>query len=298
MFVFLMLITTLTACQYAQKNKVEQEEWIPLFNGKDLTGWDAKFAGYPLNHNYLDTFVFEDGMLRIKYDEYEHFNDAFGHLYYKTPFSYYKLKFDYRFTGEQMIGGKASNIRNSGIMLHAQSARSNELAQTFPISVELQLLGGLSDGKERATGNACTPGTAVEIASKVEHQHCIQSSSQTYHGDQWVHGEAIVMGGESMVFKIEGETVLAFQKPQLNTAYVRKNGKGQNWAKSGISRDIPMWLARSGEVLTEGYIAIQAESHAIDFKNIELLNLMGCTDKSAKNYKSYFVKANNQTCQY
>jgi hypothetical protein len=197
-----------------------------------------------------------------------------------------------------MNGGSKSNVRNSGIMLHSQSAASNEHTQPFPVSVEFQMLGGLSDGKPRTTGNVCTPGTALEINSKVDHNHCISSTSKTYFGDQWVHGEAIVMGGESMTFNIEGETVLTFQKPQLNGDFVNKRRKGRSWGKLGISRDKQMWLDKSGVILTEGYIALQAESHAIDFKNIELLNLVGCMDTNAKNYKDYFVKANNNVCVY
>ena len=51
------------------------------------------------------------------------------------------------------------------------------------------------------------------------------------------------------------------------------------------------WIAKEGNYLSEGYIAVQAESHPIDFKNIELLNLCGCTDSKAANYKTYFVKS-------
>ncbi|XPF94380.1 3-keto-disaccharide hydrolase [Colwellia sp. RE-S-Sl-9] len=288
----------LTACNSQHSIDAEQENWLSLFNGKDLTGWDIKFAGLPINENYLETFVVEDNMIRIKYDNYKNFNNAFGHLYYKTPFSYYKLTFDYRFTGEQMEGGAVWNERNSGVMLHAQSAQSNELTQNFPMSIELQILGGLNDGKERSTGNVCTPGTAVEMNKKVNYKHCIPSASKTYHGDQWVQGEAIVMGGESMVFNIEGETVLSFQKPQFDGAFVSKSDKDKDWEMAGMSRDIEMWKNKSGQLLSEGYIALQAESHAVDFKNIKLLNLVGCMDSNASNYKSYYVKDNNQSCIY
>lgn len=299
-FMALTSMALVSACQPSNDAAANNnsEQWQPLFNGKDLSGWDIKMAGFDLNENYLNTFVAEDGMIRIKYDNYQNFNNAFGHMYYQTPYAYYKLKFDYRFTGEQIAGGSKWNVRNSGIMLHSQSAQSNEKKQTFPISVEFQLLGGLSDGEVRNTGNVCTPGTAVEMNGKVNHTHCIKSHSKTYDGDQWVHAEAIVMGGESITFNIEGKTVLAFDKPQLDGAFVSRNQKGKDWDKAGISRDKQMWLDKSGEILTQGYIALQAESHAIDFKNIELLNLVGCMDKKANNYKSYFVKADNTTCHY
>ena len=73
------------------QNNPDHEDWISLFNGKDLSAWDIKIADRPLNDNYLNTFQVEDGMLRIVYDQYENFDDKYGHMYYKKPFSYYKL---------------------------------------------------------------------------------------------------------------------------------------------------------------------------------------------------------------
>ena len=53
-----------------------------------------------------------------------------------------------------------------------------------------------------------------------------------------------------------------------------------------------------GTPLTGGYIALQAETAPIDFRKVELLNLEGCTDKKATNFKSYFVKSNPSVCRY
>ena len=237
-------------------------------------------------------------MIRIQYDNYETFDDAFGHMYYQTPYSHYKIAFDYRFTGEQLAGGASWNVRNSGIMLHSQSAASNEIGQGFPVSIELQLLGGLSDGKERTTGNACTPGTAVVMGDTINYNHCINSSSKTYHGDQWVHAEAIVLGGEAMHFLIEGDTVLSFEKPQIGGGFISEALEGKDWDQFKIIKDKANWIARDGEVLTEGYIALQAESHPIDFKHIELLDLCGCMDEKAKNYKAYYIKDKKESCIY
>jgi hypothetical protein len=274
----------------------DKEDWISLFNGKDLTGWQIKITDYPVNENYKNTFVVEDSMIRVRYDNYDEFNDHFGHLYYHKPFSYYKLKFNYRFVGQQLKGGASWNLRNSGVMLHSQSAESNEFSQDYPVSVELQLLGGLNQG-ERTTANVCTPGTAVEMGDTVNYKHCINSTSKTYNGDQWVHVEAIVLGGEQMTFIVEGDTVLTFQKPQLTKGFINAN-LDNDWDKFGITETKENWLAHAGDILTEGYIALQAESHPVDFKNIQLLNLVGCMDSKAKNYKSYFVKDDQSQCIY
>jgi hypothetical protein len=276
LLIFFTSLLLLTGCSNQDaKTTTEEiseppvENWQPLFNGKDLTGWDIKMSGREVNDNFRNTFVWEDDMLRIKYDGYETFDDAYGHMYYEVPYSHYKFRFDYRFTGEQTPGGAEWNVRNSGVMFHSQSAESNGFDQDFPVSVELQLLGGLSDGKARPTANVCTPGTSVVMGDTINHQHCISSSSKTYDGDQWIKAEAIVLGGEAMHFLIEGDTVLSFTEPQLGGW----DKEGQQFDAWGVTRDKEMWLKRVGEILTTGYIALQAESHPIDFKNVELLEL-------------------------
>jgi hypothetical protein len=283
--------------QTSKRSKQNTEDWISLFNGKDLTGWDMKIADRPLNDNYLNTFQVEKGMIRIVYDAYENFDDKYGHLYYKKPYSHYKLRFDYRFVGEQTSGGEAWNIRNSGVMVHSQSAESNTFEQHFPVSIEVQLLGGLSNGKERNTANLCSPGTAVERFGEIDYRHCINSSSRTYDGDQWVSVEVVVMGDEYIAHLIENDTVLRYEHPQIGGAFINKNQKGKDWESMGVTNK-EEWIAKEGQYLSEGYIALQAESHPIDFKNIELLNLCGCTDPKAVNYKSYFVKSETKSCVY
>lgn len=176
LFLFIFSVT-------GAQNSQEKEEWISLFNGTDLSGWEIKIAGVPLDENYKETFVVGDSMIRVRYNKYEEFSDYYGHMYYNKPFSYYKLSFDYRFVGEQLKGGASWNVRNSGIMLHSQSAESNDFGQHFPVSIELQLLGGLNQG-ERTTANVCTPGTAVVTGDTVNYNHCINSTSKTYNGDQ------------------------------------------------------------------------------------------------------------------
>jgi hypothetical protein len=39
------------------------------------------------------------------------------------------------------------------------------------------------------------------------------------------------------------------------------------------------------------------EGQPIDFRNVRLLDLRGCTDPAASNYKSYFVQSDNTRCR-
>ena len=277
------------------QSKPNQRDWEQLFNGKDLKGWDIKIAGHQVNDNYLDTYRVENGMIRISYDKYKNFDKKFGHMYYNKPYSHYSVRFTYRFVGEQTTGGAVWNVRNSGVMVHSQSAKSNSLNQDFPVSLEVQMLGGLGKG-DRHTANLCTPGTQVYMNGKLNPAHCIDSKSKTYDGDQWVTIEAVVLGDSVIHHIIKGDTVLTDQRPEVGGGFV----SGQyDFKSAGIDEaGVDYWTKRQNTPLSSGYIALQAESHPIDFRSVELLNLKGCTNPKALNYKSYFVKSDNTQCKF
>lgn len=249
---FLLLISI--SCQ-TQKNF--SNEWIQLFNGKDLKGWDLKIAGHDLNENYGETFRVEDGVLKVRYDQYQNFDEQYGHIFYKQKFSAYLLAIEYRFTEEQASGGPGWAFRNSGVMLHSQSAASMGKEQDFPISIEVQFLGG-SGQYERSTSNLCTPGTNVILNGKLFTAHCTNSTSKTYQGDQWVRAEILVLGDSAIKHILEGDTVLRYEKPQIG------GGNVTNYDPA---------VKKDGQPLKEGYIALQSESHPVEFRKVELFNL-------------------------
>ena len=233
------------------------ENWIQLFNGKDLNDWQIKFRGYELGYNLNNTFQVEDGMLRVRYDNWDGWDDQFGHLFYNGEFSHYRLRVEYRFVDEQVKGGPGWAFRNNGLMLHGQSAESMELDQDFPVSIEVQLLGG-NGTDERSTMNLCTPGTNVVMDNVLVEDHCMVSGSKTYHGDQWVSVEVEVRGGEIIRHFVEGEEVMSYEQPQLDP-------RDKNYSK---------FLPEDGNlIISKGSISIQAESHPTDFRKIELLVL-------------------------
>jgi len=241
------------------KEKSADENWIQLFNGKDLSNWDIKFKDHELGDNYNNTFKVEDGMLRVSYENWDEWNGKFGHIFYKGEFSHYRLRVEYRFVGAQVKNGPGWAFRNNGLMLHGQSAESMELDQDFPTSIEVQLLGGPEEGP-RPTMNLCTPGTNVVMGDKLIEQHCIQSKSDTYRGDQWVSVEVEVKGGESFRHFVNGEEVMYYEKPQLDP-------RDQYYEK--------LLPADGNKILSKGTISLQAESHNTDFRKIELLDLSG-----------------------
>ena len=235
-----------------------EKGWIALFNGKDLDGWTPKIKGYAAGDNYADTFRVEDGVLKVKYDRYDKFNERFGHLFYKTPFSHYRLRIEYRFVGDQCPGGPAWAIRNSGVMIHGQSPDSMRKDQDFPVSIEVQFLGG-NGSRKRPTANVCTPGTNIVMGGKLITQHCTNSTAKTYHGDEWVTVEVEAHGNGVIKHIIDGQTVIEYEKAQLD----EKDEDGRELIRQ-----------RKGEkMLDGGTISLQSESHPIEFRKVEILPL-------------------------
>lgn len=281
-FLILSVIVLFISCGERNISDPTKEEWISLFDGSSMSDWTPKFAGYELGVNYKDRFVLQDSLLSVRYAEKDTFKGNFGHLYYKNKFSHYQLKATYRFVGEQQVNGPGWAFRNNGLMLHCQDPKSLGLEQDFPISLEMQLLGG-NGTDERHNANLCTPGTNVVMNDSLFTPHCVNSVSKTYHGDQWVEAEVLVLGDSLIQHILENKVVMEYKKPTMG------GGEISGYLES---------VYKEGNPIADGYISIQAETHPIDFKSIELLNLCGCTDPKAKNYKSYYVKADTSSCVY
>lgn len=259
MKVKLIIAATFATAVCACTTEAPKPEWIQLFNGKDLNDWTVKIAKHEVGENYANTFRVEDGLMKVRYDGYTDFDFQYGHIHYNTPYSAYLLRVEYRFTGDQAPGGEGWAWRNSGAMLHGQDPQTMLKDQDFPISIEGQLLGG--DGtNERTTSNLCTPGTNVVMEKDGElfTPHCTSSSSKTYHGDQWVTAEFLVLADSVVHHIIAGDTVLTYYKPQIG------GGSVSNYDPA---------VKQDGKVLKGGYISLQSESHPIDFRKVELLDL-------------------------
>jgi len=92
---------------------------------------------------------------------------------------------------------------------------------------------------------------------KLHTQHCTDSKSKTYHGDRWVAVELEVHGSGGIIHRVEGQTVLEYEKPQLDP--------GDADAKA---------LMKDGRLLLEGgYISLQSESHPVEFRKVEIRKL-------------------------
>lgn len=241
----------------AGKANAQQREgdWIRLFNGRDLTNWMPKIAKHDLGQNFANTFRVENGILKVGYDGYATLNSQFGLLFYRQPFSSYHLVIEYRFTGNWLPDTPQWARRNSGVMLHAQDPATMLRDQDFPISIELQFLGGLGDGRPRPTANMCSPGTDVTIDGQQARSHCVNSRSPTFDGDGWVRAEAIVWRDSLVKHIVNGDTVMTYTS-------LRMGGGNVNGHNPAMKVD--------GRPLSSGWIALQSEGHPIEFRRVDL----------------------------
>lgn len=236
----------------------QADEWRPLFNGKDLAGWTPKIVGHAAGENYAETFRVEEGLLKVRFDKYEgDFANRFGHLFWDKPLYNYRLRVEYRMVGQQMAGGPGWARANSGLMIYGQSPQSMAINQSFPVSLEVQLLAGLGKGP-RPTANLCTPGTNVVLGGKLHRPHCTDSKSPTFPIGQWVAVEVEARGDEFVRHFVNGELVLEYEKPQLDPS----------------DADAKQLLEAGAEPpLLGGTISLQAESHPVDFRSVEWMPL-------------------------
>jgi hypothetical protein len=264
-------------------NDPDEREWIDLFNGRDLTGWTVKVNHHDVGVNFGNTFRVADGMIQVRYDDYGDYNNQFAHLFYDQPLSHYLISVDYRFTGEVQRGAPGYVLLNSGIMFHSQDPRTILRDQDWPISVEMQFYAEVTPGQPRPTGNMCSPGTHIVFNGQLDTRHCINASGRALPKDAWVTAQALVLGDSIVKHIINGDTVLVYEKPQIGGG----NVTGHDPA-----------VKQDGRLLAEGFISLQSEGQPIDFRNVRLLDLRGCADTAASNYKTYFVRSDNTRCRY
>jgi len=246
----LLIAIVLSVVSVSCDRKAEHEKWVSIFNGVDLDGWTVKISGSTLGVDELNTFTVEDSVLKVSYANYEAFNNRYGHLFYNKPFSRYKLKLQYRFTGDKLADSPWWTENNSGVMIHSQSPASMPLIPDpmdesvdfldhFPVSIECQLLG------DAVTANACQIHTIIDVNGKKAGERNIYSNSAHYAQGEWLNLEIVVLADSIVHHLVEGDTVLTYSNLRF----------------------------KDNRPLTGGYIALQAESQPVEFRYIQIMDL-------------------------
>ena len=249
-----LAIAYLSACASAPAEPSEPQ-WVSIFDGETLNGWTPKIAGQELGEDSEQIFRVEDGHLVGSHDAYTAFSGEFGHLFFEDSRTDYRLRFSYAFGETQVPGGPGWAFMNSGVMVHAQAPETMRIDQPFPVSIEAQLLGRTDAQPTRTTANMCSPGTHVVIDGALIKRHCVNSQTRARVAGEWTEFEIEVRGSQLVSMRVDGEEAFRLTAPEYDPA------------DTDVAR-----LNLNGPV-SSGYFALQAESHAVAFKDIELLRL-------------------------
>jgi hypothetical protein len=255
------LLLAVAACAPRPEVHVEAPtgNWISLFNGRNLDGWTVKLAGTDVNDNYRNTFRVENGVLKVRYDQYDKFGDRFGSLYYNTKLSRYWLRVEYRFVGDLAPGAPGWAYKNSGIQLHSQAPQTLRKDQQFPVSVEFDLVGGRSFGSH-PTGDVCHYGTNISVAGARLNEQCSKLGDITIRDDQWVTALAEVDGARSVRQIVNGNLVVEYTDLTLDP----KNPDARTLIALGAD-----------QALSSGYLSLQSNGAPVEFRRIEILPIGG-----------------------
>jgi hypothetical protein len=254
-----LLILPVFLCQSTIQRPAHQtgaaKKWVKLFNGKNLNGWKVKVAGYDLGVNYGNTFRVANGILSVRYDQYDSFKNKFGGLWFDRKFTNYRLKLEYRFIGESPApGGPSWGYKDGGIQYHCQAPTSMGKDQPFPVCLEYNLHGG--NGKEdRPTGEICVPGVFFELNGSRNTAFCtLPTIKKTFTGEEWIKVEIDVRDGK-VTHYVNGEEILHFENPRYDP-------------KHAIAKTL---IVNNDDRVKEGYISLQSNSHPLDFRKIEIM---------------------------
>ena len=215
------------ACGGCSVKQTASNGFRPLFNGKNFDGWYLKIRSGD-QELAKRVFAIEDGMVHI-------FNDAFpdeyklgtgeidthGLFYTKTEYSKFILKFEYKW------GSKIANNFNkwqydAGVYYHI----TND--SIWPTGIEYQIRYDHTKNRNHTGDLIRPPGTNYQWYSNEESEtylspedggtrkndkgwlhYAAPTDNHNSLNNQWNSCEVVVMGGDYVIHKLNGEVINA-----------------------------------------------------------------------------------------
>ena len=177
-----VLLLTLGACQPGMQPEEPPEaeepanEWMPLFNGKDLTGW----RGFRMEETPPGWKV-SDGTLHF---DAEHGGEGYGDLTTVDQYADFELELEWKISP----GG------NSGVLFRV----TEDHEQEFHTGPEVQVLDGAEeyypglDDTQQTGGNYALHPPAKDVVKPVGEWNQLRLVVDGAHVEQWLNGEKLV----------------------------------------------------------------------------------------------------------
>ena len=267
----LALVGALGIAVAAGQKPADQKDWIQLFNGKNLDGWVPKIRGYDLGVNYADTFRVADGMLKASYDKYTALR---GQVRASVLHAAEILALHHRGgvpLRRRAGAGRADLGRPQQRPDAPQPGRGDDGEGS-----------GFSDLGRGAAARRPAERQAAIDGKRVHARHA--DLHERHDGERPLH--------ELEVGDVSPAKAGYASRSRSAAASASRTGGRTDRARvrqptigGGEVTAFDPKVKVDGTLLTEGYIAIQGESHPTDFRKIELLNLSGCMDPKSPKYK-------------
>ncbi|HEX2862138.1 MAG TPA: DUF1080 domain-containing protein, partial [Lacunisphaera sp.] len=131
-----LLVSALLAISFAAPLSA-QPLATPLFNGRDLSGWDVFLGDRPPGKSQ-DIFQVKDGAIHVYKDAVDGSLQPMGYLITQAEYSDYRLTLEYKWGGKKLAPRDAPDVaRDSGVCFHVQPPDI-----VWPVSVECQIQEG------------------------------------------------------------------------------------------------------------------------------------------------------------
>ncbi len=228
------------------------DDWRPLFNGKDLSGWETWLAEpYGLNNDPKKIFsvVSVDGEAVIRLS-----GEVFGALTTTEEFENYHLRLEFKW-GEKRWPPAEKNPRNSGLLYHcvgAHGAESGYCMEGFEVQIA-----------ERDCGDyySCC-GTKVDVTGERRKDTVVfAATGQKFIG----HSDRIIKGVDAEKPHGEWNQVELLCVRDISVAII--NGK--------VVMRLTNLRKKNDKPLTRGRFQLLTEGAEIFFRKIELRSLKG-----------------------
>jgi hypothetical protein len=236
------------------------EPWVPLFNGRDLTGWYTFLQKHGKNSDPDKIITIEDGAIRLYKNAVDGSNVVMGYIATEKEYGNYHLRFQYRW-GTKKFQPRYALKRDAGLYYHILGPDA-----VWPRALQFQV-------EQTNVGDLIALyGFQVDTWTDPK---TLKDDMPTYQ-DPDKGGQPRSMGGKGIAYQkhLAGE----FEVDGWNTAEIIARGettvhvlnghvvnKGRNVRFTDL--DDPKKPTRP---ITRGRIALEIEAAEIDFRNVEI----------------------------
>jgi Domain of Unknown Function (DUF1080) len=187
----------------------EEGSPVPLFNGKDLSGWYTflpRKDGSDPRQDPKRVFRIEDGVLHVT-------GDGFGYICTDQEHENYRIKLEFKW-GPRRYPPRESSVRDSGLLLHVVGED-----KIWPKCIEFQI-------QEHDCGDFwLVGGTSIDVDGKTEKSYRKKTVDAEKPTGEWNSLEA-VCDGDTITNIVNGQVVNRCSRASLTRGKIALQTEG------------------------------------------------------------------------